>query len=131
MMLTILSILQLWITRIAAASREHGMKYPVLMHNLTKVGLYNIVFVLLALFLFNVFAYNILPFLLPTEQRSAQSASYQRPGHHRTPVIPLPCKAGKNSTTGRILCSAGRRQRASWRLLPCCSATAVNLLRTS
>lgn len=26
----------LWITRIAAASREHGMKYPVLMHNLTK-----------------------------------------------------------------------------------------------
>ncbi|XP_020498097.2 39S ribosomal protein L20, mitochondrial [Labrus bergylta] len=26
----------LWITRIAAASREHGMKYPALMHNLTK-----------------------------------------------------------------------------------------------
>uniref|UniRef100_A0A3Q2XIT7 Mitochondrial ribosomal protein L20 n=1 Tax=Hippocampus comes TaxID=109280 RepID=A0A3Q2XIT7_HIPCM len=26
----------LWITRIAAASREHGMKYPVLMSNLTK-----------------------------------------------------------------------------------------------
>ncbi|KAJ4920871.1 hypothetical protein JOQ06_027695 [Pogonophryne albipinna] len=26
----------LWISRIAAASREHGMKYPVLMHNLTK-----------------------------------------------------------------------------------------------
>lgn len=30
--------LQLWITRIAAATREHGMKYPALMHNLTKVG---------------------------------------------------------------------------------------------
>ncbi|MEQ2302983.1 54S ribosomal protein L20 mitochondrial [Ameca splendens] len=26
----------LWITRIAAATREHGMKYPVLIHNLTK-----------------------------------------------------------------------------------------------
>ncbi|KAM8867716.1 large ribosomal subunit protein bL20m [Synchiropus picturatus] len=26
----------LWITRIAAGAREHGMKYPVLMHNLTK-----------------------------------------------------------------------------------------------
>lgn len=26
----------LWITRIAAASREHGMKYPALIHNLTK-----------------------------------------------------------------------------------------------
>lgn len=26
----------LWITRIAAASREHGMKYPALMHNLAK-----------------------------------------------------------------------------------------------
>ncbi|XP_062320779.1 39S ribosomal protein L20, mitochondrial [Osmerus eperlanus] len=26
----------LWISRIAAASREHGMKYPVLMHNLVK-----------------------------------------------------------------------------------------------
>uniref|UniRef100_A0A3B5A6T6 Mitochondrial ribosomal protein L20 n=1 Tax=Stegastes partitus TaxID=144197 RepID=A0A3B5A6T6_9TELE len=26
----------LWISRIAAASREHGMKYPALMHNLTK-----------------------------------------------------------------------------------------------
>lgn len=26
----------LWITRIAAASREHGMRYPALMHNLTK-----------------------------------------------------------------------------------------------
>uniref|UniRef100_A0A674MU50 Mitochondrial ribosomal protein L20 n=1 Tax=Takifugu rubripes TaxID=31033 RepID=A0A674MU50_TAKRU len=24
----------LWISRIAAASREHGMKYPVLVHNL-------------------------------------------------------------------------------------------------
>lgn len=30
--------LQLWITRIAAASRQHGMKYPVLMHNLAKVS---------------------------------------------------------------------------------------------
>ncbi|XP_031143490.1 39S ribosomal protein L20, mitochondrial [Sander lucioperca] len=28
----------LWITRIAAASREHGMKYPALMHNLTKTS---------------------------------------------------------------------------------------------
>uniref|UniRef100_A0A3Q3XSB7 Large ribosomal subunit protein bL20m n=1 Tax=Mola mola TaxID=94237 RepID=A0A3Q3XSB7_MOLML len=27
---------RLWITRIAAASREHGMKYPALVHNLTK-----------------------------------------------------------------------------------------------
>ncbi|KAJ8412183.1 hypothetical protein AAFF_G00144500 [Aldrovandia affinis] len=27
---------QLWISRIAAASREHGMKYPVLIHNLVK-----------------------------------------------------------------------------------------------
>ncbi|KAJ0068791.1 hypothetical protein NL108_010866, partial [Boleophthalmus pectinirostris] len=26
----------LWISRIAAASREHGMKYPALMHNLVK-----------------------------------------------------------------------------------------------
>lgn len=26
----------LWITRIAAASREHGMKYPALMHNLAR-----------------------------------------------------------------------------------------------
>uniref|UniRef100_A0A3Q2U270 Large ribosomal subunit protein bL20m n=1 Tax=Fundulus heteroclitus TaxID=8078 RepID=A0A3Q2U270_FUNHE len=26
----------LWITRIAAATREHGMKYPALIHNLTK-----------------------------------------------------------------------------------------------
>ncbi|TNM88884.1 hypothetical protein fugu_005138 [Takifugu bimaculatus] len=26
----------LWISRIAAASREHGMKYPVLVHNLAK-----------------------------------------------------------------------------------------------
>merc|ERR1712131_349301 len=26
----------LWRSRIAAASREHGMKYPVLIHNLTK-----------------------------------------------------------------------------------------------
>ncbi|NP_001290610.1 39S ribosomal protein L20, mitochondrial [Esox lucius] len=26
----------LWISRIAAASREHGMKYPVLIHNLVK-----------------------------------------------------------------------------------------------
>ncbi|CAG06849.1 unnamed protein product, partial [Tetraodon nigroviridis] len=26
----------LWITRIAAASREHGMNYPALMHNLAK-----------------------------------------------------------------------------------------------
>ncbi|XP_037108874.1 39S ribosomal protein L20, mitochondrial [Syngnathus acus] len=30
------NIRKLWITRIAAASREHGMKYPVLMSNLTK-----------------------------------------------------------------------------------------------
>lgn len=29
---------QLWISRIAAASREHGMKYPVLMNNLVKVS---------------------------------------------------------------------------------------------
>ncbi|XP_030275277.1 large ribosomal subunit protein bL20m [Sparus aurata] len=29
----------LWITRIAAASREHGMKYPALMHNLTKTSI--------------------------------------------------------------------------------------------
>nr|ACO09196.1 39S ribosomal protein L20, mitochondrial precursor [Osmerus mordax] len=29
----------LWISRIAAASREHGMKYPVLMHNLVKVSM--------------------------------------------------------------------------------------------
>lgn len=36
--LVVLWCLQLWITRIAAASREHGMKYPALMHNLTKVG---------------------------------------------------------------------------------------------
>ncbi|KAM9410237.1 large ribosomal subunit protein bL20m [Pholidichthys leucotaenia] len=28
----------LWITRIAAASREHGMKYPALIHNLTKTS---------------------------------------------------------------------------------------------
>ncbi|XP_029549977.1 39S ribosomal protein L20, mitochondrial-like isoform X2 [Salmo trutta] len=27
----------LWITRIAAASREHSMKYPTLMHNLSSV----------------------------------------------------------------------------------------------
>ncbi|KAL0978426.1 hypothetical protein UPYG_G00170260 [Umbra pygmaea] len=27
---------KLWISRIAAASREHGMKYPVLIHNLVK-----------------------------------------------------------------------------------------------
>ncbi|XP_068171874.1 large ribosomal subunit protein bL20m [Antennarius striatus] len=27
---------KLWITRIAAASREHGIKYPGLIHNLTK-----------------------------------------------------------------------------------------------
>ncbi|XP_007541714.1 large ribosomal subunit protein bL20m [Poecilia latipinna] len=26
----------LWITRIAAATREHNMKYPILMHNLNK-----------------------------------------------------------------------------------------------
>ncbi|XP_029549974.1 39S ribosomal protein L20, mitochondrial-like isoform X1 [Salmo trutta] len=26
----------LWITRIAAASREHSMKYPTLMHNLVR-----------------------------------------------------------------------------------------------
>ncbi|XP_024126131.1 39S ribosomal protein L20, mitochondrial [Oryzias melastigma] len=26
----------LWISRIAAATREHGMKYPALIHNLTK-----------------------------------------------------------------------------------------------
>ncbi|RVE73154.1 hypothetical protein OJAV_G00048320 [Oryzias javanicus] len=26
----------LWITRIAAATREHSMKYPALIHNLTK-----------------------------------------------------------------------------------------------
>lgn len=31
--------LQLWISRIAAATREHGMKYPALIHNLTKVVL--------------------------------------------------------------------------------------------
>lgn len=30
--------IQLWISRIAAASREHGMKYPVLVHNLAKVS---------------------------------------------------------------------------------------------
>lgn len=29
---------KLWITRIAAASREHGMKYPALIHNLTKTS---------------------------------------------------------------------------------------------
>ncbi|KAM4740861.1 large ribosomal subunit protein bL20m [Anableps anableps] len=29
----------LWITRIAAATREHGMKYPALMHNLTKCSI--------------------------------------------------------------------------------------------
>ncbi|XP_029007193.1 39S ribosomal protein L20, mitochondrial [Betta splendens] len=28
----------LWITRIAAASREHGLKYPVLIHNLIKTS---------------------------------------------------------------------------------------------
>ncbi|XP_056293113.1 39S ribosomal protein L20, mitochondrial [Pseudoliparis swirei] len=28
----------LWITRIAAASREHGLKYPILIHNLTKTN---------------------------------------------------------------------------------------------
>ncbi|XP_076003535.1 large ribosomal subunit protein bL20m [Genypterus blacodes] len=28
----------LWITRIAAASREHGLKYPALMHNLVKTS---------------------------------------------------------------------------------------------
>ncbi|KAM3878195.1 large ribosomal subunit protein bL20m [Diretmus argenteus] len=28
----------LWISRIAAASREHGMKYPALMHNLIKTN---------------------------------------------------------------------------------------------
>ncbi|XP_068450668.1 large ribosomal subunit protein bL20m [Clinocottus analis] len=28
----------LWISRIAAASREHGMKYPILIHNLTKTS---------------------------------------------------------------------------------------------
>uniref|UniRef100_A0A673ZDR1 Large ribosomal subunit protein bL20m n=1 Tax=Salmo trutta TaxID=8032 RepID=A0A673ZDR1_SALTR len=28
----------LWITRIAAASREHSMKYPTLMHNLVRVS---------------------------------------------------------------------------------------------
>lgn len=33
-----LLFLQLWISRIAAATREHGMKYPALMHNLTKVS---------------------------------------------------------------------------------------------
>lgn len=27
---------KLWITRIAAASREHGLKYPVLISNLVK-----------------------------------------------------------------------------------------------
>ncbi|KAG7477583.1 39S ribosomal protein L20, mitochondrial [Megalops cyprinoides] len=27
---------QLWISRIAAASREHGLKYPALIHNLVK-----------------------------------------------------------------------------------------------
>lgn len=31
-------IFQLWITRIAAASREHGMTYPALIHNLIKVS---------------------------------------------------------------------------------------------
>ncbi|XP_054641747.1 39S ribosomal protein L20, mitochondrial [Dunckerocampus dactyliophorus] len=30
------NIRTLWITRIAAASREHGMKYPAFMSNLTK-----------------------------------------------------------------------------------------------
>lgn len=34
----LLLLLQLWISRIAAASREHGMKYPVLVHNLAKVS---------------------------------------------------------------------------------------------
>lgn len=29
---------QLWISRIAAATREHGMKYPALVHNLLKVS---------------------------------------------------------------------------------------------
>ncbi|XP_064160711.1 39S ribosomal protein L20, mitochondrial [Anguilla rostrata] len=29
---------QLWISRIAAASREHGMKYPALIHNLVKTN---------------------------------------------------------------------------------------------
>ncbi|XP_047439968.1 39S ribosomal protein L20, mitochondrial [Mugil cephalus] len=28
----------LWISRIAAATREHGMKYPALIHNLTKTS---------------------------------------------------------------------------------------------
>lgn len=30
--------LQLWISRIAAATREHNMKYPTLIHNLGKVS---------------------------------------------------------------------------------------------
>lgn len=34
----LLLLIQLWISRIAAASREHGLKYPVLVHNLAKVS---------------------------------------------------------------------------------------------
>ncbi|CAG5981081.1 large ribosomal subunit protein bL20m [Menidia menidia] len=32
------SMRTLWISRIAAATREHSMKYPALMHNLTKTS---------------------------------------------------------------------------------------------
>ncbi|KAF6736492.1 39S ribosomal protein L20, mitochondrial [Oryzias melastigma] len=116
----------LWISRIAAATREHGMKYPALIHNLTKV--------VLSLFQRYVGPCGLsarqltLLFLSHSEQRSAQSTSDQRSGHHRTQDLPVAGKNSKSSAARRLPCRAGRWQRTSWSPLPRCYAAVKDYL---
>lgn len=111
MIFFLLLLLQLWISRIAAASREHGMKYPVLVHNLAKVSsITTFFFVYSAVIFMNTKCPP--PLCVLTEQRATQQTCYQWDGDHRTPHIPLTCKTGTSAERGRFPGSTGWWQRA-------------------
>lgn len=108
------------------------MKYPALMHNLVKVS--GVVTVLHQFILCLSFCWftliQYIPFL-DTVQCSAQPTCYQRSGNHRTPFIPLTCKIGTGTATGRPPSSVGWWQRACWGLLPCCYVRIKDLIQYS
>lgn len=119
------------------------MKYPALMHNLTKVSCvkrYCVVLVVPVdcvhdyycadssyLSLPHISVRNTFPLLLHVDQCSAEPARHQWTGRHRAANIPLAGEAGTSSATGGLPCSTGWWQRASWCLFPCCFTAVKDL----
>lgn len=102
---------QLWIQRVAAASREQHMKYPALIHNLLKVSVTTVRW-----FPARVCVCADRVFVL-TVQRGAEQTCAVWPVHHRAALLPVPDRTGPRAPDRGPQSRAGGRGGAAGSLL--------------